>query len=71
MNDHERIIVACVLQSVEEMTPRERAIHYQALARLTSSDDVVAQLIALAAQCEALDRDCKQLSLDFKRRAQS
>ncbi len=65
MSPAELLITNLVLDGVCEMPPRRQAEYLRALASLTSSDDVLVQLRALAEQADALDRDCRQLRLNL------
>ena len=65
MKDAEKIITRLVLKAVEPMSAADRALHYRALACVSSDDALVAVLAELAAQLEAVARKHVQLLLDI------
>jgi hypothetical protein len=58
------------LHDAEAMPLAARAKTYRAVATVCGCESAATRLNALAAECEALERQCGQLALDFKRRAQ-
>lgn len=70
MNPHEQLITGLVLETIQPMPPEQRAIYLHALAALSSSDDMAANLEQLAQDCEGIASRHRQLVLDFKRRTE-
>jgi hypothetical protein len=58
-----------VMEKATDVSPEKRARLYRTLAAVIGSVAEARSLIALAIECEQLDRNCAQLALDFKRRA--
>lgn len=65
MKTSERLIVNLALKAMEPMGLRRRAVHYRALARITTDDELVVRLMEAASEMDRLDHQCRQMRLEL------